>query len=75
MKLKTCIRAAGALAALALAIPASASAVPSVTSVDAKLDDAGATFLTDATGASLTTQTRYVVSADGYVGGFAETTA
>ncbi len=73
MKLKTCIRAAGALAALALAIPASASAVPSVTSVDGKLDAGGATFLTDATGASLTSQTRYVVSADGYVRGFAET--
>jgi hypothetical protein len=73
LKLKTCIRAASALAALALAIPASASAVPSVTSVVGKLDAGGATFLTDPTGASLTSQTRYVVSADGYVRGFAET--
>ena len=73
MKLKTCIRAAGALAALALALPAGAGAVPSVTSVDAKLDAGGATFLTDPTGAGLTTETRYVVSADGYVRAFAET--
>lgn len=73
MKLTTCIRAALALAALALAIPASAGAVPSVTSVDGKLDTGGATFLTDPTGASLTSQTRYLVSADGYVRGFTET--
>jgi hypothetical protein len=69
----TCIRAAGVLAALALALPASAAAVPSVTSVDGKLDAGGATFLTDPTGASLTTQARYVVSADGYAAGYAET--
>lgn len=73
MKRTTCIRAAGALAALALALPASAAAVPSVTRVDARLDTGGATFLTDATGASLTTQARYVVSADGYAAGYAET--
>jgi hypothetical protein len=73
LKLKTCIRAAGALAALALAIPASASAVPSVTSVVAKTGDVGVTFLTDPTGAALTsTQTRYVISTDGYALGFAE---
>jgi hypothetical protein len=73
LKLKTCIRAAGALVALALAIPASASAVPSVTSVVAKTGDAGVTFLTDPTGAALTsTQTRYVISTDGYALGFAE---
>jgi hypothetical protein len=73
LKRTTCIRAAGALAALALAVPASAAAVPSVTSVDGKLDAGGATFLTDPTGAGLTTQTRYVVSSDGYAAGFAET--
>jgi hypothetical protein len=73
LKRTTCIRAAGALAALALALPASASAVPSVTTVDAKLDSTGVTFLTDTTGAGLTPQARYVVSADGYVAGFAET--
>jgi hypothetical protein len=67
------MRAAGVLAALALALPASAAAVPTVTSVDGKLDAGGATFLTDPTGASLTTQARYVVSADGYAAGFAET--
>lgn len=66
-------RAALALAALALALPASASAVPVVTQVLAKTGDPGVTFLTDPTGASLTsTQTQYVVSADGYVAGFAE---
>jgi len=73
LKPTTCIRAAGALAALALALPASAVAVPTVTRVDAKLDTGGATFLTDAPGATLTTQARYVVSADGYVAGYAET--
>ncbi|HEX7290851.1 MAG TPA: hypothetical protein VF250_06940 [Conexibacter sp.] len=73
MKRTTCIRTAGALAALALALPASAAAVPSVTTVDAKLDAGGVTFLTDPTGAGLTTQVRYVVSADGYAAGFAET--
>ncbi|MGN6189674.1 MAG: hypothetical protein ACTHOE_12315 [Conexibacter sp.] len=73
MKRTTCIRAAGALAALALALPASADAVPTVTRVDARLDTGGATFLTDPTGASLTTQARYVVSADGYAAAFAET--
>jgi hypothetical protein len=73
LKRTTCIRAAGALAALALAIPASASAVPSVTTVDAKLDTPTVTFSTDATGAGLTAQTRYVVSADGWTAGYAET--
>ncbi|HEV7773698.1 MAG TPA: hypothetical protein VGO48_10475 [Conexibacter sp.] len=73
MKRTTCIRAAGALAALALALPASASAVPSVTTVEAKLDTPSVTFLTDATGAGLTTQARYVVSADGWTAGYAET--
>jgi len=73
LKRTTSIRAAGALAALALALPASAAAVPTVTTVDAKLDTGGATFLTDAPGATLTTQARYVVSADGYVAGYAET--
>jgi hypothetical protein len=47
--------------------------VPTVTSVDAKLDAPGVTFLTDATGAGLTAQARYVVAADGYTAGFAET--
>lgn len=67
------IRAAGALAVLALALPASASAVPSVTSVVAKSGDAGVTYLTDPTGAALvSTQTRYVLSLDGYPLGFVE---
>jgi hypothetical protein len=67
------IRAAGALAALALALPAGAAAVPSVTSVVAKTGDPGVTFLTDPTGASLTTtQTQYVVSSGGYAVGFSE---
>jgi hypothetical protein len=66
-------RAAGALAVLALAMPASAAAVPSVTSVVAKTGNPGVTFLTDPTGAALTdTQTRSVLSLDGYVLGFAE---
>jgi hypothetical protein len=72
LKRTTCIRAAGALAALALALPASASAVPSVTTVEAKLDTPSVTFLTDPSGAGLTTQARYVVSADGYTLGYAE---
>ncbi len=66
-------RAAGALAVLALALPASASAAPAVYGVEAKADAAGVTFLTDATGAGLLPQTRYVVSSDGYSLGFAET--
>jgi hypothetical protein len=74
LKRTTCIRAAGALAALVLALPASTAAAPSVTSVEAKLGDPGVTFLTDPTGASLvTTQTRYVVAADGWTTGYAET--
>ncbi len=73
MKLIHHIRATGALALLALAIPASAAAVPSVTTVVAKTGDAGVTYLTDPTGADLvTTQTQYVVSADGYAVGFKE---
>ncbi|HKG03961.1 MAG TPA: hypothetical protein VKB03_12335 [Conexibacter sp.] len=72
LKRTTCIRAAGALAALALALPASASAVPSVTTVEGKLDTPGVTFLTDPSGAGLTTQARYVVSADGWTLGYAE---
>ncbi len=71
MKAINPVRAAGVLAVLALAVPASASALPSVTSVDAKTGDAGVTFLTDPTGASLTTvQRQYVVSTDGYAVGF-----
>ncbi|MDO8187776.1 hypothetical protein Q5424_26675 [Conexibacter sp. JD483] len=67
------IRAAGALAVLALAVPATASAVPSVTSVEAKTGNPGVTFLTDPTGAGLTnTQTRYVLSLDGWVLGYVE---
>jgi hypothetical protein len=68
------MRAAGVLAALALALPASAAAVPTVTSVVAKTGDAGVTFLTDPSGAGLTTtQKQYVVSNGGYAVGFAET--
>jgi len=67
------IRAAGALAALALALPATASAVPTVTSVVAKTGNPGVTFATDPTGAALTDeQTRYVLSLDGYALGFVE---
>ncbi len=67
-------RAAGTLAVLALALPASAAAAPSVHSVVAKTGNAGVTFLTDPTGAALTnTQTRYTVSDAGYAVGFAET--
>lgn len=65
--------AAGALVALALALPASAAAAPSVYSVVAKTGNPGVTFATDPTGAALTnTQTQYVLSADGYAVGFAE---
>jgi hypothetical protein len=67
------VRAAGALALLALALPASASAVPTVTSVVAKTGNPGVTFATDPTGAALTNeQRRYVLSLDGYALGFAE---
>ncbi len=66
-------RAAGALAVLALAIPASAAAEPGVYTVDAKLDTGSVTFLNDATGAGLLPQTQYVVSNSGYSVGFAET--
>jgi hypothetical protein len=74
LKLQKSIRTAAALAVLALpAVPAAAAAVPTVTSVVAKTGDAGVTFLTDPTGASLTsTQTQYIVATDGYAAGFAE---
>lgn len=73
LKLMHCARAVGALAAAALVVPASATAVPSVTSVVAKTGNAGVTFAIDPTGAALTnTQTQYVVSTDGYVVGFKE---
>jgi hypothetical protein len=66
-------RVAGALAVLALAIPAAAAAHPGVYTVTAKTGDAGVTFLTDPTGAALTTtQTQYVVESDGYSVGFKE---
>lgn len=75
MRITRPLRAACALAALlALAVPGSALAVPSVFSVVAKTGDTGVTFLTDPTGASLlTTQTQYVVSADGYAVSYQET--
>lgn len=73
MHLTKPIRAVAVAAALALAAPASAGAAPFVTTVAGKLDVSGRTFLTDPTGASLTPQTQYVVSADGYAAGFAET--
>ena len=73
MKRINLARAAGALAVLALAAPASAAAVPTVYTADAKLDVTGVTFLTDATGAGLLPQTRYAVSSDGYAAGYAET--
>lgn len=73
MRLNHSMRAAGALAVLALALPASAAAVPSVTTVVAKTGDPGVTFLTDPTGATLTTtQTQYVVSNGGYSVAFRE---
>jgi hypothetical protein len=72
MRLVKWVRAGGALAVLALAIPASASAVPSVTGVEAKLDTPGITFGTDPTGASLTSQVRNAVSIDGYAFEYAE---
>jgi hypothetical protein len=65
--------AAGALMLIALAIPASAGAVPGVYTVDAKTGDDGVTFLTDPVGADLTnTETQYTVATDGYVLGLAE---
>jgi hypothetical protein len=65
--------AAGALILTALAIPAGASAVPGVYTVDAKTGNPGVTFLTDPTGASLTnTQTQYTVATDGWVLGLSE---
>lgn len=74
MRLINSMRAAGALAALALAAPASAWAVPVVSRADVKTGDPGVTFLTDPTGATLTTtQARYTVSDSGYVGEFADT--
>jgi hypothetical protein len=73
LKLFNVVRAAGVLAVLALAFPAGASAVPGVYSVVAKTGDPGVTFLTDPTGAALTsTQTQYTVNADGYAVGFSE---
>ncbi len=75
MRSITTTRGAGALVALALvlALPAGAAAVPNVTSVVAKTGDAGVTFLTDPTGASLTTTaTQYVVATDGYAIGSTE---
>jgi len=66
-------RAAGAIAVLALAVPASAAAVPTVTTTEAKLDSPGVTFLTDPTGGTLPSQTRYTVSNDGYAFDYAET--
>jgi len=75
LRITTSLRAACALAALlALALPGGALAVPSVFSVVARTGDAGVTFLTDPTGASLvSTQTQYVVSADGYAVSYQET--
>jgi hypothetical protein len=67
-------RLAGVLTALALAVPASAAAQPTVYEVEAKTGNAGVTFLTDPSGSGLTNvETRYTVSNGGYVGGFAET--
>lgn len=68
MKLNHCARAAGALAVLALVVPASASAVPGVYSVVAKVGDPGVVFPDPLT----TTQTQYTVTTDGYAVAFAE---
>jgi hypothetical protein len=73
MKLIHYARATGALALLALAIPASAAAVPGVYTVDAKLDTGSVTFATNPVAPPLDPQTQYVVSNDGYSVGFAET--
>lgn len=73
MKLIHYARATGALALLALAIPASAAAVPGVYTVDARLDTGSVTFTTDPVAPPLDPQTQYVVSNDGYSVGFAET--
>lgn len=72
MKNRRRIRAAGAVVALALAIPASASAVPVVDSVDAKLDDPAAVFPTPT---NLKDQVQYSVDTDGYASAYAETNA
>ena len=68
------LRAAlGVLVALALAIPASASAHPGVYTVTAKVATPGVTFATDPTGSGLGTQTQYAIANDGWAKGFAET--
>jgi hypothetical protein len=73
LKLFTIGCATGALAVLALALPAGASAVPGVYSVVAKTGDPGVTFLTDPTGGDLTTtETQSTVVANGYAVGFSE---
>ncbi|HEY6779645.1 MAG TPA: hypothetical protein VI111_01755 [Thermoleophilaceae bacterium] len=73
MKLLNSSCVAGALVAVALAVPGSAAAVPGVYSVVAKTGNDGVTFLNDPTGAALTnTETQYTVTADGYVLGFSE---
>lgn len=61
------------LVALALAIPASASAHPGVYTVTAKVATPGVTFATDPTGAGLGEQTQYAIANDGWAKGFAET--
>jgi hypothetical protein len=62
-----------AIAVLALAIPASASAHPGVYTVTAKVATTGVTYATDPTGAGLGTQTQYAIANDGWAKAFAET--
>ena len=70
MRFISSTRAVSALALLvALAIPASAAAVPNVTSVVGNPGDPGVVFPTVLT----TTQVQYVVSVDGYAVGYGET--
>ncbi len=67
------LRAAlGVLAALALAIPASATAHPGVYTVEAKLATPGITYESDKTGTGLNTQTQYAIANDGWAKAFAE---
>ncbi len=66
----TSLRMAGLAAALALAVPAAASAHPGIYTVTQKVAGAGIVF---PNAAGLTDRTQYVVANDGYAVGFTET--